>query len=370
MKFFNHRQKVTNISITNDTILRTILITGAAIIGLHIMISISHELTLVGVSLFLAIALNPAVGWISRKLRIKSRALATGIAYIVVLSLLASLMALVLPPLVSQTTSFAKNIPQTINNFRTQDSALARTLHRYKIDDQLNGIGHDLSKKLNNASGPLLSTAGRIGATLVAIVTVLVLTFMILVEGPLWLNRFWAMQAADERDRRKDIARRMYRIVTGYVNGQVLIAAIAGVFATVALFIGSSLTNVSINPIALAGIVFIFGLIPLIGNTLAASIVILFCLFSSTGLAVGMAIYFLVYQQTENATLQPYIQSRNNNLTPLLVFVSALVGAQLGGLLGALAAIPLAGCIRVLFDEYIAVRLPSAETVDNAKIKN
>jgi predicted PurR-regulated permease PerM len=132
----------------------------------------------------------------------------------------------------------------------------------------------------------------------------------------------------------------------------------------VALVIGSTLANVTINPVALAGIVFVFGLIPLIGNTLAAALVIVFCLFASSGLAVGMAIYFLLYQQIENATLQPYIQARSNNLTPLIVFISALIGAQLGGLLGALAAIPLAGCIRVLLDEYSDVSIPLAEELE------
>jgi predicted PurR-regulated permease PerM len=369
MKLFSSRPKTTAISITNESILRTIVIAMLAFIGLRLIVDISHELTLFGVAIFLAIALNPAVGWISRRLKIKSRALAVGIAYIIVLGVLATFLTLVVPPLVSQTTEFAKNIPQTVSNFRNHDSTLARTLHKYKLDDQINTVSNEFSKKFKNISGPLLSTAGRIGATIVAIVTVLVLTFMVLVEGPGWLDHLWAMQPTTERARRRKVANKMYHVVTGYVNGQVLIAFIASTFATVALFIGSTLAGVSVNPVALAGIVFIFGLIPLIGNSLAAVVVITFCLFSSTGLAIGMAAYFLVYLQIENATLQPYIQSRSNNLTPLIVFVSALIGAQLGGLLGALAAIPLAGCLRILFDEYIADRLPSAEPADDSEVE-
>lgn len=367
MKIFSRRSRATTVSVSNETILRTIIIAIAAIIALRLVSAITRQLTLIGVSIFLAIALNPAVGWLTKQLRLKSRALATGIAYILVLSILAIFLALVVPPLVRQSTEFARNIPQTVNNFKNQDSSLARTLHRYKLDDQINNIGDRLSGKLDNLSEPVLNTAGRIGGTLIAIITVLVLTFMLLVEGPLWLERLWKMQPLDERDRRKKVARRMYRVVTGYVNGQVLIAAIASAFAGVALFIGSSLAGVSINAVALAGIVFIFGLIPLIGNSLAAVIVVLFCLFSSAGLAVGMAIYFLIYQQTENATLQPYIQARSNNLTPLIVFVSALLGAQLAGLLGALAAIPFAGCLRVIFDEYFADQLTVDETPEDNK---
>ena len=368
MKLFKAKSKSTTVSISNETILRTISIIVILVLSVRIIGQLSHVLTLLGVSLFLAIALNPAVTRISRALNIKSRALATGLAYIFVLALLSLFLSLVLPPLVHQTTDFIKQIPQTISDFRTGDSSLSKTIHHYKLDGQLENISHEISSRVNNLPGPVLSTAGKIGSTIVAFLTVLVMTFMLLVEGPEWLERMWSMQAVDARARRKQVVHRMYRVVTSYVNGQVFIAAVAATFATVALFIGSSIAHVSVNPVALAGIVFVFGLIPLIGNTLAATIVILFCFFQSPGLAIGMTIYFLVYQQTENATLQPYIQSRSNNLTPLIVFVSALIGATLGGLLGALAAIPVAGCIRVLFDEYLVERLVIADEDDEKKV--
>lgn len=362
MKLFNSRKHTTNINITNDSILRVIVFVVVTIVGINLLSSIEGQLTLIGVSVFLAIALNPAVGWISSKLKVKSRSAAVGMAYALVMVILVGFLSLVVPPLVKQTSDFAKNLPQTIEHFRDQDSALGRAIHQYKIDDQLTEISHRYSARLSNISGPIISTAGRIGGTLIAIITVLVLTFMLLVEAPQWLGQLLLMQPKDEQEKRKKVAMRMYRVVTSYVNGQVLIAGIASLFAVVALVVGSTLAGVTINPIALAGIVFIFGLIPLIGNTLAAVIVVLFCLFASTGLALGMTVFFLLYQQVENATLQPYIQAKSNNLTPLIVFVAALVGAQLGGLLGALAAIPIAGCIRVVIDEYYHV-----ETFDVAE---
>lgn len=364
MKFHFSKGKSTTISISNETIVRAILITIGAVIGLRLLSDLSHVLTLIGVSFFLAMAINPAVAKISQAMGIKSRALATGLAYILVLAVLVIFAALVVPPLISQTTEFVRSIPQTINDFQGGDSALSRTLQKYRLDDQLRNISQELSGKVGNISGPVLSTAGRIGSILISIVTVLILTFMMLVEGPVWLDRLLSMQAADVRERRRKVLMRMYRVVTSYVNGQVLIAVIASSFAAVALIIGSAIADVTVNPVALAGIVFLFGLIPLIGNTLAAAIVVLFCLFASPGLALGMAIYFLLYQQIENATLQPYIQSKGNDLTPLIVFVSAIIGASLAGMLGALAAIPVAGCLRVLFDEYVADRLPTPETLE------
>ncbi|MBI3624146.1 AI-2E family transporter, partial [Candidatus Saccharibacteria bacterium] len=177
-----------------------------------------------------------------------------------------------------------------------------------------------------------------------------------LVEGPDWLQRYWQLHPKARRQHDKVLAERMYRVVTGYVNGQVLIAAIASVFAMTTLVIASHVIGVSVNAVALAGIVFLFGLIPLIGNTLAASVVILVSLFSSVPLAVTMLVYFLIYQQVENVTLQPYIQSRHNVLTPLLVFVAALIGAGLGGILGAFVAIPAVGCLRILLTDYLKNR--------------
>lgn len=357
MKLFSSN-KPTTFTITDGTIIRALLITFAALLFWHFLGKVTGILELIGISAFLAIALNPAVSFLGSKLRLKNRIWATGLAYIVVLVVLAGLLIIIIPPQVKQTTSFIHNIPQTINNFQHQDSAINRAIHRYKLDKELSDINTSISNRVKDFSGPVLSTAGKIGRTIAATLTVLVLTFMMLVEGPLWLKRLKNIQPPKYREQRARVANRMYRVVTGYVNGQVLVALIAAVFASIALFVGSSIAGVTVNIPALAGIVFIFGLIPLIGNTIAAILVCLFCLFASTGLAIGMIVYFIVYQQIENATLQPYIQSRNNQLTPLIVFIAALLGASVAGLLGALAAIPLAGCLRVLFDEYIADHLP------------
>ena len=357
MKLFSSN-KPNTITITDGTIIRALIITFAALLFWHFLGKVTHVLELVGVSAFLAVALNPAVSFLGSKLKLKNRIFATGVAYIVVLLILAGLMMIIIPPQVKQTNSFIHNIPQTISNFQQQNSTITRAIHRYKLDKQISDINSSISNRVKDFSGPALSTAGKIGKTIISTITVLVLTFMMLVEGPIWLERLRSVQPPKQREQRSRVAQRMYRVVTGYVNGQVLVALIAAAFATIALFIGSHIAHVSVNIAALAGIVFIFGLIPLIGNTIAAVLVCLFCLFASTGLAIGMIIYFIVYQQIENATLQPYIQARNNQLTPLIVFIAALLGASVAGLLGALAAIPLAGCLRVLFDEYIADHLP------------
>jgi predicted PurR-regulated permease PerM len=344
------------VTFTNRTIVRVILIIVATLLALNFFHNIARPLVLIFVAFFLALALNPAVSWITHRLKSKSRARATGVAYVVVLTVLISFFSLVIPPLVRQTVEFIQDVPQSLRSVQNQDSSMGRLVRRYNLDEQVDGLSADLANRFKDVRQPVLSTAGRVGSTIISTITVLVLTFMMLVEGPFWLNRLWELQPASKREHRKKLALKMYRVVTGYVNGQLLIALIAAGFALVALLISSTVMNESVNAVALAGIIALTGLIPMIGNTIGASIVVLVCLFSSLPLAAVMAVFFLIYQQVENVTIQPYIQSKTNELTPLLVFVAALLGIGFGGLLGGLVAIPVAGCAKILIEDYLASR--------------
>lgn len=363
MRLFNKAD--TTITISTRTIIKAIALTVIAYIVLIMIGNITHELTLIGVSILLAIGLNPAVGWITARIKSRSRLRATGVAYVIVIGLLIGFIAVVVPPIVDQTTKFVQGVPDSLNSLKYQDSAFGRTIRRYDLQNKVDDIRTNYSDKFGDISKPVISTAGRVGGIIVSIITVLVLTFMLLIEGPMWVSKFLAMQPESSRKQREQVMRRMYKVVTGFVNGQVLISFIAASFAAVVMFIMNAVFNASVNPLALAGIVFVCGLLPLIGNIIAASVVVVVCLISSAPLALFMGIYFIIYQQIENATLQPYIQSRANQLTPLTVFIVALLGAGLGGLLGALAAIPVAGCARILLEEFVRVRFPDLEMFDS-----
>lgn len=344
----------TEITISNRTVLRVIGIIAVTILAVRATISLAHPLTLILIAFFLALALNPAVSWVAHRLKNKNRTLATALAFTSVLVVLISFFSLVIPPLVGQVGDFVKDVPSTVQNLKTQDSPVGRGVRKYGLDTKIDEFAHDFSSRIGPK--PILDTAGRVGETLVSIFAVLAMTFMMLNEGPTWLGRIFAVVPANQRSHKKELLRKMYGMVTGYVNGQVIMATIAASFLLVTLLIVSSLMNVSVNAVALAGIVAFFGLIPMIGNPLGAFVVIFACLLSSFNLALIMLVYFLVYFQIENVTLQPYIQSKQNELTPLTVFVSALLGISYGGIIGALFAIPLAGCARILLIDWAASR--------------
>ena len=340
------------IDIAPITIIKVIAIVLGALMLLSFIKIISHALILIFISTFLAMALNPAVSFIARKLKSKSRVRATGLAYLLVTLVVVSFFLLVIPPLVRQTIDFIKEVPATISSFQSADSTISGLISEYNLDDQIDQFSADFKEQFKNVGQPILATAGTVGTFVVSTVVVFVLTFMILVEGPFWLKRFFEIQPKNKRAKRQRVFNRIYRQVTGYVNGQLLIAIVAGIFAFVALVIASSIFDAEINEIALAAIVSLFALLPMIGATIGSVIVIFACLLVSLPLAITMAIYFIVYQQIENLTVQPLIQSRSSNLTPLTVFIAAIVGISFGGILGALIAIPTAGSLKILLEEY------------------
>lgn len=370
MKIFKKGKGVT-INLSAEGIIRAIVLVVLTVFVLSFIGNVSQQLTLIAIAAFLALALNPAVSWLSRQLHIKRRVWATGLAYVIVMTILTAFIVVVVPPFVNQTRTFVENIPSTLDQLQDDNTAPGRIVQRYNLQDEIDRATEELKSRANDAPKYVISTASRVGGVLVSLITVIVLTFMMLVEGPLWLRRFGELLPDDKREPYKDLARKMYGVVTGYVNGQVLIAAIAAICAMLALFIAGRVTDTSPNVLAMGGIVFICGLIPLIGNIIAAVIVVTLSFFLSTPLAIIMLIYFPVYQQIENATLQPHIQAKSNQLTPLLVFVAALLGAGFGGLLGALVAIPVAGCLRILFEYHFGEKmLVTEETITKQKTKN
>jgi len=340
------------VTVTNRTIVRTILWIVATILTYRFIGRTVHVLTLIFVSFFLALALNPTVGWMSRRLKLHSRARAVAIAYLTVIAVLAIFVALIVPPLINQTRNFINDVPNTVSNFQKQDTSLARYARKYHLDDKLAKTANDFTSNYSSFGSTILDTGKRIIGAVVSVVAVLVMTFMMLVEGPKWLELLWGLMPEHRRGNNKKLAQRMYKAVSRFVNGQVILAIVAGTFAFIALEIVSHWLSVSVSPLALAGIVAVIGIIPLFGNPTAAAVVTMVCLLSSWKMALVMLIYFVIYFFVENHTFQPYLQSRLNELTPLTVFVAALLGIGFDGFLGAIIAIPAASAVKIVLEDY------------------
>lgn len=351
------KNKPQEITISVETIIRTVLIVAGILLAFQIIQAMIHPITLIFVSFFFALALNPVVTKLSTMLKLKSRTAATAIAYVGVISFLALFFSLVLPPLVSQTTDFIATLPETLDEVQRGDGTIGSFVSENEIDEQVTKFVSEWSNDASKISTSAVSVANRIVSNLISIVTVLILTFMMLAEGPKWIEKFWKHYPRSKRNEHKKIAHKMYEVVINYVNGQVIVAGIGATFAIIALLIMTTIFGVdNINIIALGGLVFLFSLVPTIGTIMGSAIVILFSAIASLPMAIAMLVYFIVYQQIENATVQPIIQSRGNDLTPMLVFIAAIIGIGFGGILGAFVAIPAVACIKILIEEWIKSR--------------
>lgn len=352
-----NKNKSIVVKFNNNNIIKVLIIVALALLVFSLARKILPAFKLVTIAGFLALALNPAVSRISKILPSKSRVRATAVAYTVVMIIAIGFLAVVIPPLVKQTVSFVNTIPLSVEDINNQDTTIVHFIQRNNLTEQYTSAVSEVKNKVGHIGGGAFSLVATLGGGITASIAVIVMTFMMLVEGPYWIKKLQEMQPQSKVEKRSKVAKEMYMLFTGYVNGQLLIAAIAASFAFFALVIISTLFGVVINPIPLVAIVGLIGLIPMIGNTIASVIVVMFCLFVSLPFAIAMAIFFLIYQQIENATLQPYIQSRYNELTPLTVFVSAIIGVSVAGFIGALIAIPAVGCLRIYIKSYYGKNL-------------
>jgi len=339
------------ITISNRTIVRVLGMVLLSLLFLTALRKATHALTLIFTAAFLAVALNAPVHWISEHLpgkRRGSRTMGTAISFLIVVLLLMGFLASIVPPLVKQTSEFIDNAPTLVDDLRNENTALGRFVQEHNLQSQLDKVSEQFSSRLNNAGGTAFSTFSKIGSSVFATLSVLVLTFMMLIEGPKWLEFARRFIPTRRQLHAKKLTDGMYDVIKGYVNGQVLLAALAALFIVIPLFI----LDVS-YPIALMVIVFICGLIPMVGHTIGAIIVSFIALFTSPIAALIVLAYYFLYQQIENYVVQPRIQGKTTNMSPLLVFSSVLIGVSFGGLLGGLVAIPVAGCIRIVVLDYL-----------------
>jgi predicted PurR-regulated permease PerM len=340
-----------NLTISNRTVVRVMLLVVATMVGLAALQKASHALILIFAALFLALALNAPVHWLAQRLpgkRKGSRTMATAISFFVVIALLLGFIASIVPPLVKQTNNFIAAAPGIIEDAKSEDSDIGKFIRQYDLEDQVQNVSDDLGERLKNAGGAAVSTAGKVGSSVFTVLTILVLTFMMLIEGPRWLRLFRDIIPDEHHERVDSLASGMYKVIKGYVNGQVILAALAALLITPLFFI----LGVS-YPVALMVIVFICGLIPMVGHTIGAIIVTIVALFTSPLAALFVMLYYFLYQQIENYLVQPRIQANSTNMSPLLVFMSVVIGVNFGGIFGGLVAIPVAGCIRIVLLDYL-----------------
>jgi predicted PurR-regulated permease PerM len=319
---------------------------------LYVLWVARHVVSWLLISLFLTLALNPAVGWLQAH-GLPSRSLATGVVFVLALAAVGGIAAAFIPTLVDQVDNFANKVPDYVNQLTHGRGKLGFLETRYHIVEKVKDAVHNggVGRFALGAGAALSVTKGVITA-IVATLTIVFMTFFMLLEGPMWMERIYGLVPEPKQPRWRKVGDDVYRTVGGYVAGNLLISLIAGVASGIVLWASGVPFAV-----ALGLLVALLDLIPLAGATIAAVACVLVAIAASgTTAAIIVGVFFVAYQQLENHVIQPLVYGRTVQLSPLAVLVSVLVGAELAGVLGALAAIPVAGTIQVLLIDWRANR--------------
>jgi predicted PurR-regulated permease PerM len=331
---------------------RTILTAAALIVGVAIVLWVvwvsRRVLVWALVSVFLALALNPAVEALQLR-GLRQRAAAAAVVYLLAIATIAGIGALIVPTIVQQVNDLVDAAPGYVRDLTAGRGPLGFLETKYhvveRVQDAVKGDGG--SGRLAGGASAALDVTRTVVTFVVGVVTITFMTFFMLVEGPAWLERLYGLMPARSQARWRAIGHDIYRTVGGYVTGNLLISLIAGVATTIVLY----LVGVP-YALALGLLVAILDLIPLAGATFAAIVVTLVALTQSVTAAVVVLAFFIVYQQLENHLLQPLVYGRTVQLSPLAILISVLVGAEVAGVIGALGAIPVAGTIQILIVDW------------------
>ena len=328
-------------------------------VAVLVAIAVLHTRTTlqwVAAAIFLALALDPAVSLVQRAWPRDGqmpRALAILVVYLLALAALIFLTLHVFPPIVHDIENLAHKLPGYVRDFENwanNNQQFQNLNEKYHITLKLSQEASSLPSHLSTGASTIGSFTVSLLEHLLAAITVITLTFFLLLDGRGMVERGTGRFPAVQRDRARRIADRVAEVVKAYVSVNLLLAIAAG-FLTWGFLEAEGFHRA----VRLAVLVAFLDLIPLIGLTLGGfSVFAVLLIDGGPGDAVVWLILFLVYQQLQDRVIQPLLYKGGAlKVNPAVAIVAVIVGANLAGVLGALLAIPTAASLGVVIDELV-----------------
>ncbi|WP_374945468.1 AI-2E family transporter [Agreia sp.] len=330
--------------------------------GLGVLVSIliggiigqlTTVLIYVGVALFLALGLDPLVSWLEKKL---PRWAAILVVFAAVILAFAGLLFTIIPVIVDQVSNLITNFPEIVS--RAVNSDFVKT-----VEQQLSGVVDfdsvaksvtDFVSDPNNfvsLGGGLLAVGAGVASGVTGGTVVLILTLYFLASLRSIKRVTYRFVPVSKRAGFIDVSEDITSAVGRYVVGQFTLAAVNGVLSAIFLWIIGAPQFV-----LLAFVAFLFSLIPLVGTVTGSLIIVVTCLFASPLTALVALIWYLVYMQVEAYVLSPRIMNRAVAVPGAVVVIAAVAGGTLGGILGALVAIPVAASTIIIIQKIVFPR--------------
>ena len=340
------------------TTLRVVAVVIAALLAVYLIYLLRTPLTWIVIAGFIAVAVSGPIRWLQQYMR---RGLAVAVMFIGLLLVPVLLGLILVPPVVTEIQNLADRVPQYAQDVRefVRDNEQLRALEEdYDITGRIEEEAAKLPEKLGGAAGVLGDIGLGLVNSLFAGITIFILAIFLVGAGPGWMKSFIARRPEAQQPTIRRTADRIGVAIGGYCAGALGQAAVAGLTAWIVL----TILGVPYAP-ALALIVAILDLVPLVGATLGAIVVGIVTLFNDFPTdTIVWAAYSIAYQQLENSVIQPRIQARAVQVEPAIVLIAVLFGSTLFGVLGALLAIPFAAAIQIGIREWDAYRASTRMT--------
>jgi len=342
-------------------------------VALLLAIALLHTRTTlqwVAAAVFLALALDPAVGLVQRAWfggGSMPRVLAVGVVYILFFAALMFLVLHVFPPIVHDIEGLAHKLPGYVHDFEdwaNNNQQFQDLNEKYDITQKLSAEASTLPSHMSSGASTLGSFTVSLLEHLLAAITVLTLTFFLLLDGRGMVERGTGRLPGEQRDRARRIANRVAEVVKAYVSVNLLLAVAAGVLTWI--FLEAEGFHLALP---MAVLVAFLDLIPLIGLTVGGfSVMAVLLIDGGPGDAIVWLAIFLVYQQLQDRVIQPLLYKGGAlKVNPAVAIVAVIVGANLAGVLGALLAIPAAASLGVVIDELLLSGSPGSAGAEPAE---
>lgn len=353
----------TTVEIDTRTLIRfwTILLIIAGVI--FFLYKALTGLVIIGISIFLALALKPLVRklnkFLGRRLGMEKnhKTASAVLAYFIIVGVFTTIAIIVGPVVVNETSRFIQQLPDTFQNTVGGWEGINDFGKSIGIDNLQGQISDSLTGFSQGIVSNLGTTIGTIGDLAAKGALILVLTLLFLLEGPGILDMLWKSLGSRKEDAKavsvaQRICARMGNVISTYVSHQAIVAMIDGLSVTIFIFILSFCFNFSAGlAIPMGLIAAVLYLIPMFGQIISAGLILLILAFSSPIAAVIFAVIYIIYAQIENNVIAPKIQGDALKLPAVVILGSMVIGMYMFGLLGAIIAIPIAGCVRILIEE-------------------
>lgn len=309
------------------------------------LIGIGSVLLLVVVSFFLAAGLNPSVEFLER--RGIRRSFACALVIVAAIGMLALFIVAIVPVIADQIRLLTDNAPMWLDELQ-ENQKVQELNDEYEIVDKAKDFVAN-GDFISTLFGGALGFGLKIVSALFNAFIILVLTLYFLASLNTTTHAIYRLAPASRRERVTKLGDKVIHNIGGYVSGAFVVALCAGISSLVFLWF----TEVREYAVALAFVVAVLDVIPMIGATLGAVVVCAIAFATDVKSGIAAVIFYVIYQQIENYVIYPRVMGRTVDLPGAVIVIAALVGTALLGVVGALLAIPAAAAVLLVIREVV-----------------